>query len=152
MTQEPTSFVGSSRLPGRRRLSRTRGSLVDEALQPEDVYGVRTYRVPDSDNAVLRFWSVRVGVERSPLSLPRVFGLLATLNIVPVSVRSVLPDDDTLEIEIGFANIAAATADRLCRKIQQLTETVEWSVVQAEPKRSASSGTGPAANNAVSTT
>ncbi len=125
---------------------------MDEALQPEDVYGVRTYRVPDSDNAVLRCWSVRVGVERSPLSLSRVFGLLATLNIVPVSVRSVLSDDETLEIEIGFANIAAATADRLCRKIQQLTETVGWSVVRADPKQSASCGTGPAAKHAVSAT
>lgn len=108
---------------------------MDEALQPEDVYGVQTYRVSDSENAILRRWSVRVGVERSPLSLSRVFGLLATLNTVPVSVRSVLPDDETLEVEIGFANIAAATADRLCRKIQQLTETIRWSVVQADPKQ-----------------
>ena len=133
-------------------MPRTRGTLVEKALQPEDVYGIRTYRVPDSDNAVLKRWSVRVGVERSPPSLSRVFGLLATLNIVPVSVRSMLPDDGTLEVEIGFANIAAATADRLCRKIQQLTETVRWSVVQTDSQQSASSGTGPAAKNAVSTT
>ena len=121
--------------------------LVDEALQPEDVYGVRTYRVSDSEDAVLKRWSVRVGVERSPLSLARVFGLLASLNTVPVSIRSTLPDDETLELEIGFANIAAATADRLCRKIQQLTETVQWSVVQADPKQPAPAGTGPFAKS-----
>lgn len=132
-------------------MPQTRGTLVDEALQPEDVYGVRTYRVLDSDDAVLKCWSVRVGVERSPLSLSRVFGLLATLDIVPVSVRSVLPDDETLELEIGFANIAAATADRLCRKLQQLTETIEWRVVQADPQQSASAGTGLSAKNLENT-
>ena len=38
------------------------------------------------------------------------------------------PDDETLEIEIGFTDIAAETADRLCRKVQQLTETIRWTV------------------------
>lgn len=101
---------------------------MDESVQLEDVYSVQTYRVSNPENTVLKRWSVRVSVERSPLSLSRVFGLLATLNTVPASIRSMGPDDETLEIEIGFTDIAAETADRLCRKVQQLTETIRWTV------------------------
>lgn len=79
-----------------------------------------------SAETLLDNWSISVIVEKSPLSLARVYGFLATLNTVPLSTRSTLQGDDAMVINLSFVDIDAITADRICRKVSQLTEMIRW--------------------------
>jgi hypothetical protein len=68
-----------------------------------------------------------VTVERSASALPRVFGLLGTLDVVPDSSRSDLVNQ-AVTIVLTFAEVRHSTVDRLYRKLQQLPETIGVSV------------------------
>jgi hypothetical protein len=107
--------------------SATGRAPLTNALQPEDVYSDRTYAAPGAAPGFLESWIVSVTVERSASALPRVFGLLGTLDVVPDSSRSDLADH-ALTIVLTFAEVRHSTVDRLYRKLQQLPETIGVSV------------------------
>jgi hypothetical protein len=62
--------------------------------------------------------------EAAPTALARIFGLLSSLSIVPLSTSS-LQCDNTVSLNLKFNDVDLSTADLLQRKIAQLTETVE---------------------------
>ena len=95
---------------------------VDDRVE-EDVYSSRTYIDADSSGVPGNF-SIRVAAENSPLSLSRIFGLLATLTIVPSASRSKIMNVDELAVELDFCGIPHSAIDRFCRKLNQTTEIV----------------------------
>lgn len=75
-------------------------------------------------NSRLQQCTFRITVEHSPTALARVFGLLSTLAIVPAASRSTRVNDRTIDISLEFHDIPSSAADRLGRKINQLTEMI----------------------------
>ena len=57
-------------------------------------------------------------------ALARIFVLLATLGLVPVATRSASSEQDSIGLQLSFANVAESRLDLLCRKLFQLTETI----------------------------
>ena len=88
----------------------------------DDVYSERTYVRSTSDNDFMEQCSIRITADNSPMSLSRVYGLLATLMMVPVAARSTVTSVDELAVELGFRNVPVSSIDRLCRKLAQTTE------------------------------
>lgn len=68
---------------------------------------------------------IRIVSEAVPTALPRLFGLLSGLSVMPESTSSLLQGDNTVILSIHFDRIAPSTIDLLRRKILQLPETVE---------------------------
>jgi hypothetical protein len=98
---------------------------MDTPTQMQAIYSSTTN---DSTNEAANFedWRVGITVDATPLSLSKVYALLTTLNMIPVSAKSTLTRDQVIEIEFLFANINSIMADRLYRKVSQLTETILW--------------------------
>ena len=92
--------------------------------QQEDVYSARTYAGTASGSKLIEHCSIRVVAENSPLTLARIYGLLATLTIVPSTSRSVVVSVDELAVEFEFCDVPYSSIDRLCRKLAQTSEIV----------------------------
>ncbi len=94
----------------------------------DDVYSSQTYVRFDAKAPTLAQWSLRVSLENSPMSLARVYDILATLYLVPDSTHSIVHTNGRLELELGFERISAVFADHLSRKVTQLSEIVDWQI------------------------
>lgn len=100
--------------------------------QDEDVYSARTYAGTASDNKLIEHCSIRIAAENSPLTLARIYGLLATLTMVPCASRSVVVSVDELAVEFEFRDVLYSSIDRLCRKLAQTTEIVAVSPLRVD--------------------
>ena len=60
-----------------------------------------------------------------PTALARIFGLLSSLSIVPLSTSSSFQRENTITLTLHFEGVHPSTMDLLQRKISQLTETAE---------------------------
>ena len=69
-------------------------------------------------------YEIQVVSEAAPTSLARIFGLLSSLSIVPLSSSSSSHSDCTVNLNLHFGGVDSSTIDLLLRKISQLTETV----------------------------
>lgn len=98
--------------------------------EEEDVYSAKTYANAASGTKLVEHCSIHVAAENSPLTLSRIFGLLATLTIVPSASRSTIVNVDELAVDLEFCDVPLSCIDRLCRKLAQTTEIV---VVSASP-------------------
>lgn len=88
----------------------------------EDVYSTRTYIDAASTKDLVESCSIRLTAENSPLTLSRVYGLLATLTVVPFTSRTTIVSVDELAVELEFCDVSTSLIDRLCRKLRQTTE------------------------------
>ena len=68
--------------------------------------------------------TVSVVTDATSSALARIFILLATLSLVPVTTRSARSEQDFIDLRLSFENVGELQIDRLCRKLLQLTETV----------------------------
>lgn len=86
----------------------------------EDVYSVHITEHPP----VADLYQVKINVllERFTGSLARVFALLCLFELVPVTSRTELCDDDAIHLELHFSHLPPDRLDLLLRKISQLTE------------------------------
>ena len=55
--------------------------------------------------------------------LARIYGLLATLSLVPVTARSSKSTENLIRLQMNFKAVGESRIDLLCRKLLQLTET-----------------------------
>lgn len=65
---------------------------------------------------------IRVVTDAMPTALARIFGLLATMSLVPFSTSSSVSSDDTVSLSIKLRSVDPSTIDLLVRKISQVTE------------------------------
>ena len=87
----------------------------------DDVYAdIRRDYQATSDT---RLHEIRVVTDAMPTALARVFGLLATMSVVPFSTSSSVGNDDTVRLSINLRGVDPLTIDLLVRKITQVTET-----------------------------
>jgi len=86
----------------------------------EDVYSVHTteHAMP----AKLQQVQLVVLVERFPGALARVFALLCLYELIPLSTRTELCDDDAIRVELQFSHLSPDRLSLLVRKLNQLTE------------------------------
>ena len=70
-------------------------------------------------------YTVALSVECSPMTLSRVYGLIGTISMVPALSRTTTNDDGIIDVVIEFSNPDARKFELLCRKLSQLTETVD---------------------------
>lgn len=98
----------------------------------EDVYSAKTYAGTGPRNLLVEHCSVRVAAENSPLALSRIYGLLATLAIVPSISRSTIVNVNELAVELEFCDVPFSSIDRLCRKLTQTTEIIAVSTLPAD--------------------
>ena len=68
--------------------------------------------------------TVSVVSDASSNALARIFSLLATLDVVPVSTRSSSSGHGAIDLRLEFEGIGENRIDRLCRKLIQLTDTI----------------------------
>lgn len=88
----------------------------------DDVYAnIRRNIESDFDT---RHYELQIVSEAAPTSLPRIFGLLSSLSIVPLSTSSSSRSDSTIDLHLHLVGVDLSTIDLLRRKIAQLTETV----------------------------
>jgi hypothetical protein len=97
--------------------------------EEEDVYSANTYIGAASTNKLEGHCSIRVTAENSPLTLSRIYGLLATLTIVPSASRSTIMSVDELAVTLDFRDVSYSSIDRLCRKLAQITEIASVSTL-----------------------
>lgn len=86
----------------------------------EDVYSVHT--TEHAPMADLEQASLVVLLERFPGALARVFALLCLFELIPLSTRTELCDDDAMRVELRFSHLPPDRLDLLVRKLNQLTE------------------------------
>ena len=86
----------------------------------EDVYSAHVNEHPPT--AGLHQVEICVVLERFTGSLARVFALLCLFELVPLSSRTELCDDDAIRLELHFSHLPPDRLDLLLRKISQLTE------------------------------
>ncbi len=67
---------------------------------------------------------IRVVSDSTPTALARIYGLLSTMSVVPLSSSSSFNNDGTINSEFHLSGVTPSTIDLLKRKINQLTETV----------------------------
>lgn len=72
--------------------------------------------------------AVNLSIERSPVALSRLFGLIGTVSMVPARSGISTGDGDVIEVELVFADTDLRKFDLLCRKLDQLTETISLRV------------------------
>jgi hypothetical protein len=89
----------------------------------DDVYA--NIRRECQSTSVNGLHEIRVVSDAVPTALPRIFGLLSSLSIVPLSTSSSFGTDNTISLSINLRGVDQSTIDLLQRKIYQLTETVE---------------------------
>ena len=68
-----------------------------------------------------------MALDKSPIALGRVFSLLAVVRLIPQSTETAVREDELVEIRIVFESVSELRFDLLCRKLQQLTETITLS-------------------------
>ena len=67
---------------------------------------------------------IRVLSDSTPTALARIFGLLSTMSVVPLSSSSSCNNDGTIKSEFHLGGVTPSTIGLLKRKINQLTDTV----------------------------
>ena len=109
-----------------------------ESTVQQDVYSNEPRTHTSTSDHLAAQLTAHVAVENSPLSLGRVFGLVGTVSIVPESSSTVLRADNVVEVQLTFSGEEPRKIDLLCRKLNQLTETISVRVDAAisEPTNS----------------
>lgn len=80
---------------------------------------------PDYEStSAARLHEIQIVSDAMPTVLARVFGLLSTMSIVPLSTSSSLNRDGTIKISIHVTGVDPFVVDRFLRKVSQLIETV----------------------------
>ena len=67
---------------------------------------------------------IRVISDAMPTALARIFGLLSTMSVIPLSSTSSINGDGTINLAIQLVGVTPSTIDLLQRKIYQLSETI----------------------------
>jgi hypothetical protein len=99
----------------------------------EDVYSVHT--TEHAAVAALQQVQLVVLLERFPGALARVFALLCLFELIPLSTRTDLCDDDAIRVELQFSRLPPDRLDLLVRKLNQLTECLGVVENDATPAR-----------------
>ena len=107
-----------------------------KAPTQDGVYSAKTNIGAGSAIERVEHCSIRITAENTPLSLARIYGLLATLMIVPRKSRSVVVGDAVLEVEFVFRDVSFSTIDRFLRKLNQTTEII--AIAKSWPERGVS--------------
>ena len=90
----------------------------------DDVYpSTRSYESVWA-NLIVRPFTISVVSDATPNTLARIFGLLATFDVIPVSVQSVPFGQGVLTLQLALDDIDEHRVDLLRRKLLQLTDTI----------------------------
>ena len=103
-------------------------TLTTDCMTPQDVYSSVPLTGSSASDYAANEITIRLAVENSPMSLSRVFGLIGTVFIVPVSSGTSQREDGAIEVQLDFSDADPRKIDLLCRKLSQLTETASLSI------------------------
>ncbi len=93
------------------------------AEHPQDVYADES--VDGGATARLSAAGITLILDRTPAALARVYGLLCTVDLLPVASCCVYCDDDSVRLDLAFESVSGSRFERLVRKLAQLTECLE---------------------------
>lgn len=93
-----------------------------------DVYSDTRRSTDDTTGSSAGRYSIRLTIEHSPMALSRVFGLIGTVSMVPALSRTSREDNDVINVFLEFPGTDPHKLDLLCRKLNQLTDTVSLQV------------------------
>lgn len=96
----------------------------------DDVYSATPHSRDDKTGSPAGRYAIRLTIEQSPMALSRVFGLIGTVSMVPSRSRT-SKYDDVIDVFLELKSDDARKLDRLCRKLNQLTETVSLQVTDS---------------------
>lgn len=96
-----------------------------------DVYSETPRTTTDKTAGPAGHYAISVTVEYSPMALSRVFGLIGMVSMVPALSRIShisKGDDEIIDVFLEFSSAHPHKFDLLCRKLNQLTETVSLQI------------------------
>lgn len=96
-----------------------------------DVYSETPQSTADQTGSPTICYALRLTIEHSPMALSRVFGLIGSISMVPSLSRTSKEDDKVIDVFLEFMSADAHKLDLLCRKLNQLTETVSLQVTNS---------------------
>lgn len=106
-------------------------STYNDLTSQADVYSHTPQSKAEKNDFSADRYAIRLTIECSPMALSRVFGLIGTVSMVPALSQTSREADEVIDVILEFLGTDPHKLDLLCRKLNQLTETISLQVTNS---------------------